>query len=83
MEPHAGAHQVLPQITAATGIDLGAGVIEVAILDEGAPFWRPVVVSSSYYCHIRMTLPSAGVECSMRRVNVECELSRLSSSNGW
>jgi hypothetical protein len=73
MEPHTGSYQVLPQVTAAVGVDLRVGVVQVAIFDEGAPFWRPVIICSGYYLpgEIRMILPSAGAEWSTRRMHVE------------
>jgi len=41
------------------------------ILDEGAPSWRPIIICSGYYLpgEIRMIVPSAGAECSMRYVD--------------
>ena len=35
-EPDASANQVLPQIAVLVRVDLGAGVIEIFILDKGA-----------------------------------------------
>ena len=73
VEPHAGSYQVLAQVAVVIGVDLCAGVIQIVILDEGAPLWRPIIICSGYYLpgEIRMTLSSAGTECSMRRIDIE------------
>ena len=73
MEPHASSYQVLAQVTALVGIDLCAGVIQIVILDEGAPLWGPIVICSGNYLpgQISMIVPSAGAECSMRCVDIK------------
>src|SRR5689334_11409411 len=73
MKSHASSNQVLAQITAVVSVDLCAGVIQVVILDECAPFWRPIIVRSGNYLpgQIRMIVSSAGTECSIRCFDIE------------
>jgi hypothetical protein len=44
MDPDTGANQVLPQIPTLIGIELGARVIEVVVLDKSAELRRPIVI---------------------------------------
>src|SRR5689334_16373509 len=73
MEPHASSYQVLAQITAVIGVDLCAGVIQVVVLDEGAPLWCPIIVCSGNYLpgQIGMIVSAGGAECSIWCFDIE------------
>ncbi len=73
MEPETSANQVLAQIATLTGVDLGARIIEVVILDEGAEFLGPIVVGAGDDLpgEIIVALTSAGAKAATRRAEVE------------
>ncbi len=64
---------MLAQIATLTGVDLGAGIIEVVILDEGAELRGPIVVGAGYDLpgEIVVALTSAGAKAAARRAEVE------------
>jgi hypothetical protein len=73
MEPETGANQVLAQIATLTGVDLGAGIIEVVILDKGAELRGPIVIAAGDDLpgEIIVALTSAGAKAATRRAEVE------------
>src|SRR6266480_6092335 len=64
MEPQTRANQVLPQIATFIGIDLGARIIEVMVLEKGAELGSEIVICAGNNLpgQVRVTLPSAAVK---------------------
>ena len=63
-EPYTGADQVLTKIAILVGINLGAGVIEIFILDKGTKVGIEEVIGpgNNIPCQVCVTSPPASVD---------------------
>lgn len=64
VDPNTRAYEVLTQIAALIGIDLGARVIEVMVFNERAELRGPIVICAcdDLPRKVRMTLPTASIK---------------------
>src|SRR5436309_144506 len=73
MESNTGTNQMLTQIPALSGIDLGARIIEIVVFNKCADLRRPIIIAAcdDLPGEVGMTLPSACAEVAVRAAEVQ------------